>query len=126
MPADRPWVGVRVGALGYGALARVDACGAVRTADLALDWWVGADDRWHVPAEETTTRDHDGLPPVTISPSALGCRSTMTRWPAVKSASVRNPALDAMGPFRADPVSIAALGRNTPAAQKLVDRAGWR
>jgi len=31
-----------------------------------------------------------------------------------------------MGPFRADPVSIAALGRNTPAAQKLVDRAGWR
>jgi len=47
-------------------------------------------------------------------------------WPAVKSASVRNPALDAMGPFRADPVSIAALGRNTPAAQKLVDRAGWR
>ena len=31
-------------------------------------------------------------------------------WPAVKSASVRNPALDAMGPFKADPVSIAAHG----------------
>jgi iron(III) transport system substrate-binding protein len=47
-------------------------------------------------------------------------------WPAVKSVVVRNPALDAMGTFKADPVSIAALGRNTPAAQKLVDRAGWR
>ena len=47
-------------------------------------------------------------------------------WPAVKSVVVGNPALDAMGPFRADPVPIAALGRNTPAAQKLVDRAGWR
>ena len=47
-------------------------------------------------------------------------------WPAVKSAAVQNPALEAMGTFRPDPVSIAALGKNTPAAQKLVDRAGWR
>jgi len=47
-------------------------------------------------------------------------------WPAVKSVVVKNPALEAMGTFRADPVSIAALGKNTPAAQKLVDRAGWR
>jgi len=47
-------------------------------------------------------------------------------WPAVKSASVQNPALEAMGTFKPDPVAIAALGRNTPAAQKLVDRAGWR
>ena len=47
-------------------------------------------------------------------------------WPAVKSASVQNPALEAMGAFKPDPVAIAALGRNTPAAQKLVDRAGWR
>ncbi len=49
-------------------------------------------------------------------------------WPAVRSVVVKNPALEAMGgaAFRADPVSIAALGRNTPAAQKLADRAGWR
>ncbi len=56
MPADQMWADVRVGALGYGALARVDVCGAVRFAGLTLDWWVGADDRWHVPAEETATR----------------------------------------------------------------------
>jgi len=47
---------LHIGALGYGALAGVDAAGTVRTDGLALEWWVGADDRWHVPAEETTTR----------------------------------------------------------------------
>ena len=49
-------------------------------------------------------------------------------WPAVKSVVVKNPALEAMGggDFKADPVAISALGRNTPAAQKLADRAGWR
>jgi iron(III) transport system substrate-binding protein len=36
-------------------------------------------------------------------------------WPAVKSVVVKNPALDAMGEFKADEVSIAALGKNTPA-----------
>ncbi|MBP6564391.1 MAG: Fe(3+) ABC transporter substrate-binding protein [Burkholderiales bacterium] len=47
-------------------------------------------------------------------------------WPVVKSVFVRNPALEAMGTFKADTLPIATLGRNTPAAQKLVDRAGWR
>ena len=47
-------------------------------------------------------------------------------WPVVKSIVVKNPALEAMGTFKADSLPIATLGRNTPAAQKLVDRAGWR
>jgi len=47
-------------------------------------------------------------------------------WPAVASVRVQNPALDKMGEFRIDPVSIATLGQNTPIAQKVVDRAGWR
>jgi len=47
-------------------------------------------------------------------------------WPAVKGVKVNNPALEAMGTFRADPLPIATLGRNTAAAQKVVDRAGWR
>jgi len=47
-------------------------------------------------------------------------------WPVVKGIVVKNPALEAMGTFKADSVPIATLGRNTPAAQKLVDRAGWR
>jgi hypothetical protein len=51
-----------IGALGYGAFARVDAGGAVRNDGLVLDWWVGADDRWHVPAQESTTRQHRPFP----------------------------------------------------------------
>lgn len=49
-------------------------------------------------------------------------------WPAVASVRVSNPALDKMGggDFRVDTVSIAVLGQNTPVAQKIVDRAGWR
>jgi hypothetical protein len=45
-----------VGVLGTGALAGVDGHGAVSTPDLVLDWWIGAHDRWHVPAEEASTR----------------------------------------------------------------------
>ena len=44
----------------------------------------------------------------------------------VKSVAVKNPALEALGPFKPDPLPIATLGRNTPEAQKIVDRAGWK
>ncbi len=47
-------------------------------------------------------------------------------WPAVKSVQVKNPALEALGPFKADPLPIATLGRNTAEAQRIVDRAGWK
>jgi hypothetical protein len=41
-----------IGVLGYGARADVDARGALSVDEIGLDWWVGADDRWHIPAEE--------------------------------------------------------------------------
>ena len=47
-------------------------------------------------------------------------------WPAVKGAVAKNPELESLGTFKADPLPIATLGRNTPAAQKLLDRAGWK
>jgi iron(III) transport system substrate-binding protein len=47
-------------------------------------------------------------------------------YPAVKSAAIDNPALAALGSFKADTLNVSALGRNQPAAQKLYDRAGWR
>src|SRR5439155_12959011 len=68
----------RVGALGYGALARVDERGAVRGDDLAVDWWIGADDRWHIPAEEPTTRQH--------RPSPAPVVETLVRIPAGDAA----------------------------------------
>jgi iron(III) transport system substrate-binding protein len=47
-------------------------------------------------------------------------------WPVVKTAAVKNPALEALGPFKADPLNVGILTRNTAAAQKIFDRAGWR
>jgi iron(III) transport system substrate-binding protein len=47
-------------------------------------------------------------------------------WPAVKGAVAKNPDLESLGAFKADPLPIAVLGKNTPAAQKLLDRVGWK
>ena len=45
-----------VGALGSGALGTVDDRGRVSARGVVLDWWVGAHDRWHRPAEEASSR----------------------------------------------------------------------
>jgi iron(III) transport system substrate-binding protein len=47
-------------------------------------------------------------------------------WPVVASAKVGNPALDAMGEFKIDPLPIASYGKYTAEAQKIADRAGWK
>lgn len=47
-------------------------------------------------------------------------------WPVVASAAVKNPALDAMGQFKADSLPVATLARNAVAAQRIYDRAGWK
>jgi iron(III) transport system substrate-binding protein len=47
-------------------------------------------------------------------------------WPAVRGAVAINPELESLGSFKADALPIATLGKNTPAAQKLLDRAGWK
>ncbi|HZP28136.1 MAG TPA: hypothetical protein VFC99_04235 [Acidimicrobiia bacterium] len=56
-----------VGVVG-GAVARVAPDGRVRLDDAAwsLDWWIGADDRWHVPGRERAVRQsrRDDVPVV--------------------------------------------------------------
>ncbi len=47
-------------------------------------------------------------------------------WPVVPGVKVENPALEALGDFKADVLPIGQLANNTPAAQKVFDRAGWR
>jgi iron(III) transport system substrate-binding protein len=47
-------------------------------------------------------------------------------WPVVAGLNTNNPALDAMGKFKADTLPISALAKNVVAAQKLLDRAGYR
>ena len=47
-------------------------------------------------------------------------------WPVVPSIKVANPALDAFGTFKIDPMPIATYGKNTAAAQRLADTVDWR
>jgi iron(III) transport system substrate-binding protein len=47
-------------------------------------------------------------------------------WPVVKTAVAKNPELESLGKFKADSLPIAEIATRTPAAQRLVDRAGWR
>lgn len=47
-------------------------------------------------------------------------------WPAVPSAVVKNPALDALGKFKMENVSVGAMGKNQATAQKILDRAGYK
>jgi iron(III) transport system substrate-binding protein len=47
-------------------------------------------------------------------------------WPAAASVVVKNPALEAMGKFRADNLPVAMLAKNAVAAQRIYDRAGWK
>ncbi len=72
---DRPLAAVRAAALGRtapvlattplgtidaGAVGDVDGAGWVqlRGASWSLDWWIGAEDRWHHPAVEPAVRQH--------------------------------------------------------------------
>jgi iron(III) transport system substrate-binding protein len=47
-------------------------------------------------------------------------------WPAVPSVKVNNPALDKLGPFKADTLSMTKLAGSVPEAQRIFDRAGFR
>lgn len=47
-------------------------------------------------------------------------------WPVVATVKTANPALAALGEFKADNLSIPMLSKNIVAAQKVADRAGWK
>lgn len=51
--------------------------------------------------------------------------NTNNEYPAVAAAE-KNPALEALGTFKADPVNVAVYGKNQPLAQAIMDRAGWQ
>jgi hypothetical protein len=57
-----------IGVLGGSRDATVDRSGVVspRAAGWELDWWIGADDRWRIPAREAAVRQQlvDGMPVV--------------------------------------------------------------
>ncbi len=47
-------------------------------------------------------------------------------WPVTKSVRIDNDGLKKLGAFKAENVSVAAIGRNQIAAQRLLDRAGFK
>lgn len=47
-------------------------------------------------------------------------------WPAVTSVKTQNAALESLGKFKADTLSVATLAKNSGTAQKIYDRAGWK
>jgi iron(III) transport system substrate-binding protein len=47
-------------------------------------------------------------------------------WPAVKKVRVKNEALESLGTYKMENVSIAAIGKNQIAAQKILDRVGYK
>lgn len=47
-------------------------------------------------------------------------------WPVVPTAPTNNPALDALGRFKADTLPISQVGRAQVTAARIIDRVGWR
>jgi iron(III) transport system substrate-binding protein len=47
-------------------------------------------------------------------------------WPVVKGAEVNNPALASLGTFKAESVPVSSIGKGQIAAQRILDRVGYR
>jgi iron(III) transport system substrate-binding protein len=47
-------------------------------------------------------------------------------WPVVASATAKNPTLDAMGKFKEENIPVATIGKNQIAAQRILDRVGYK
>ncbi|MGE0798790.1 MAG: extracellular solute-binding protein [Lautropia sp.] len=47
-------------------------------------------------------------------------------WPAVKSAKIDNPTLEALGDFKTDKISTDRLAMRSAEAQKLLDKVGYK
>ena len=47
-------------------------------------------------------------------------------WPVVKTVDINNEGLKMLGSFKSENISVAAIGKNQIAAQRLLDRAGYK
>ncbi len=47
-------------------------------------------------------------------------------WPVVAGAKTANPALDAMGPFKAETIPVSVTGMNQTKVQQMLDRVGYK
>jgi len=47
-------------------------------------------------------------------------------WPAVSGVRANNPALEAMGQFKAETIPVSVVGANLPKVQQILDRVGYK
>ena len=47
-------------------------------------------------------------------------------WPVVAGSKTANPALDAMGPFKAETIPVSVTGMNQTKVQQMLDRVGYK
>jgi hypothetical protein len=105
----RSWtlVGTRSGA----DLAAVDPRGLVTPVPggWSLDWWVGADDRWHLPSREVAVRQRlvDGAPVVETAMRVPGGDVVATAWAAQASSADGGAEVVVVEVSNATPVPVA-------------------
>ncbi|MBU3724066.1 MAG: extracellular solute-binding protein [Burkholderiaceae bacterium] len=47
-------------------------------------------------------------------------------WPVVAKVAINNPELHGLGTFKAEKLSVAAIGQHQPTAARIIDRSGWK
>jgi hypothetical protein len=95
--------GTTIGTVGSPRQARVDGRGRVRPLDAtwSLDWWVGADDRWHRPADEPTARQSlvDSVPVVRTAVRVPGGDAVQHAYAVAADVAVVDVANESPTPF---------------------------
>src|SRR4051794_5497758 len=81
-----------IGTVGSGRTGSVDRWGVLtpRDAGWSLEWWIGADDRWHRPEQEVTVRQSllDATPVVETSVRVPGGDAVHRAYGAVAGDDV--------------------------------------
>ncbi len=77
----------------------------------------------HAPHKEAAVRFLEYL---TSNEAQVYFADGNNEWPVVPNIATSNPALKAMGNFKAETLNIATIGKNQPVAQKIFDRVGYR
>jgi hypothetical protein len=119
--------GIRIGVLGAGRGATVGAHGQVLPERFGweLDWWIGADDRWHVAADEVAVRQTrlDAMPVVQTSMRVPGGDAVHRAYgapaPGAAAVAVVDVADESPAPF------VVALVVNGASAVDLDGATVW-
>ena len=108
----------------------VDGVGTVRPerAGWELGWWIGADDRWHLPEEEVAVRQSlvDGMPVVSTSMRVPGGDAVQHVYGGTLDVAVVEIVNDSPAPFVAAARRARCVTPSTPTAPRSASTAGRR